>query len=98
MKEFIDRLLNWSGGSYVGLATLTMLGLAVAEYVSGSPFTVQGPKGVEVWVLHKAPEWFVGTVGLYTVILGLFVAKKPISSIADRLSKKADAPPTTPGG
>lgn len=81
MKDFMDRILNWSGGTYVGLSTLVMLGLAVAQAWNNK------------WT---APEWFVGGVGLYTVILALFVARQPIASLADRLGKKAEG--QGPGG
>lgn len=94
LKDFIDRCLNWSGGSYVGLATLAIVGMAVAEYASGTPNYILGPDGKNIiYIVHKAPDWFVGTVGIYTVILGLFWIGKPINTY---VNSKAGAAPTEP--
>jgi len=94
IKDYIDRMLNWSGGSYVGLATLSIVGLALAQYVAGEPVSIVGPDGKPVlYIVHKAPEWFVGPIGVYTVILGLFWIGKPINTYVDAKSGK---PPTEP--
>lgn len=93
-RDLIDKALNWSGGAYVGAATLVVLGLAVAEYAAGSPNYILGPDGKNViYILHKAPDWFVGPIGLYTVILGLFWIGKPINTY---VNSKAGATPTEP--
>lgn len=91
VREWIDKALNWSGGAYVGLSTLTVLGLAIAEYSSGAPVTIVGPDGKNiVYLVHHAPDWLVGPIGLYTVILALFWAGKPINTY---IAQKGTPPP-----
>ena len=63
MKDRMDWLLNWSGGTWVGLSTLVMLSLAVGEFIKTG----------------HAPAWFVDTFGLYVVLLTLYVAQKPVN-------------------
>ena len=93
-RDLIDKLLNWSGGAYVGLATLAIVGMAIAEYASGTPNYIIGPDGKNIiYIVHKAPEWFVGPIGIYTVILGLFWIGKPINTY---VNAKAGATPTEP--
>ena len=76
------------------MATLVVLGMAIAEYAAGHPFSVTGPDGREViYIIHEAPAWFVGPVGIYTVILGLFWIGKPINTY---VNSKAGATPTEP--
>jgi hypothetical protein len=94
LRDLIDKLLNWSGGSYVGLATLTIVGLAIAEYATGTPMVVVMPdKTAQIYITHAAPQWFVGPVGVYTIILGLFWIGKPINTY---VNSKSGAPPTEP--
>jgi hypothetical protein len=91
LRETIDKLLNWSGGSYVGLATLITFGLALAQYISGEPMVLTLPDGkFQIYMVHKAPDWFVGSVGIYTVILAVFAASKPINTW---ISQKGTPPP-----
>ena len=94
-KDAMDRILNWSGGSYVGLATLTAIGLAIAEFVSGKPSYILGPDGKnQIWVIHEAPTWFVGMAGVYMAILGLFWLGRPINTyIAQKGTKPTDPAP-----
>ena len=93
-REWVDKLLNWSGGAYVGLSTIVVLGLAVAEFVSGTPSFVVGPDGKnQMWVTHTAPEWFVSAVGVYTIILTVFALSKPINTL---IQQKGIAGGTTP--
>jgi len=92
-REWVDKLLNWSGGAYVGLATLVVLGLAVAEFISGSPSYVLGPDGKNViYIVHKAPEWFTSAVGVYTIILTVFALSRPINTL---IQQKGVASATT---
>lgn len=93
-RDLIDKALNWSGGAYVGLSTLVVNGMAIAEYASGTPTVVTFPDGrSQMFITHAAPEWYVGTIGLYTVILGLFWMGKPINTY---VNSKAGATPTEP--
>ena len=93
-RDLIDKIFNWSGGAYVGLSTLIINGLAVAEYASGIPNYIIGPDGKNIiYMVHKAPEWYVGTIGIYTVILGLFWIGKPINTY---VNSKAGATATEP--
>jgi hypothetical protein len=95
-KDLIDKIFNWSGGAYVGLSTLVINGMAVAEYASGTPNYILGPDGRNIiYIVHKAPEWYVGTIGIYTVILGLFWMGKPINTMIDAKAK-AVADPAAP--
>ena len=94
IKDYIDRVLNWSGGSYVGLATLVVLGMGVAEFISGTPMVVVMPdKTAQIYITHAAPQWLVGLAGIYVAILGLFWIGKPINTYVDA---KAGKPPTEP--
>jgi hypothetical protein len=94
LRDWIDRALNWSGGAYVGLSTLTIIGLAIAEYCTGEPVSIVGPDGKNIiYIVHKAPEWYVGLVGIYTVILGLFWAGKPLNTW---VAQKGTPPPPSP--
>lgn len=98
-KELIDKIFNWSGGAYVGLATLTAIGLAIAQYAAGTPMVVVMPDGkAVVYIVHQAPEWFVGTVGLYTVILALFWAGKPINTWVNAKALPPDPAAPKAGG
>ena len=93
-REWVDKLLNWSGGAYVGLSTIVVLGLAVSEFISGSPSYVLGPNGNNViYIVHKAPEWFVSAIGVYTIILTVFALSKPINTL---IQQKGIAGGTTP--
>ena len=81
IKDRIDGILNWTGGSYVGASTLTVLGLAIAEFCSGKPVSVAGPKGPEIYILHQTPEWLIGVpFGVFMIILTLYVAQKPVNT------------------
>lgn len=94
LRDLVDKIFNWSGGAYVGLSTLVINGMAVAEYCSGSPMHITGADGKNIiYILHKAPDWYVGTIGIYTVILGLFWMGKPINTF---VNSKAGASPTEP--
>jgi hypothetical protein len=73
MRGVMDWIFNWSGGAYVGLSTSTVLFLAVAESYKGG------------W---KAPDWFVGNVGIYMVILGLFWLGKPAKDVSEGIKGK----------
>ncbi len=84
IRDLMDKALNWPGGAYVGLATLTIVGLAVAQYAAGEPQVVHVNDQDVVYLVHRAPEWFVGGVGIYTVILTLFAAGKPLSALVSR--------------
>ena len=68
MKEFMDKVFNWSGGVYVGLSTLTILFLAVAQAWKHN------------WI---APDWFVNNFGIYVIILGLFWLGKPAKDVTE---------------
>jgi hypothetical protein len=93
IRDLMDKALNWPGGSYVGLATLTIVGLAVAQYAAGEPQVLRVNDRDVVYMVHRAPEWFVGGIGIYTVILGLFAAGKPISALVTR--GQSPPPPAT---
>ena len=97
-KDLIDKIFNWSGGAYVGLSTLVINGMAVAEYASGTPNYILGPEGKNIiYIVHKAPDWYVGTIGIYTVILSLFWLGKPINTMVEaRAAKAADTPVPKP--
>ena len=91
-RDVIDKMFNWSGGAYVGLATLTVFGLAVAEYVIGVPQSVAGPDGKNlILTIHKTPDWFVNSIGVYTIILTVFAMSKPINTL---IAQKGTPPPT----
>jgi hypothetical protein len=91
LREAIDKVFNWSGGAYVGLSTLTVLGLAVAEYAAGAPVSVVGPDGKNIiYMAHHAPDWFVNSIGVYTIILTVFAASKPINTF---IAQKGTPPP-----
>jgi len=93
-RDLIDKIFNWSGGAYVGLSTLVINGMAIADYISGNPMVVSFPDGrSQLYVTHAAPQWYVGTIGLYTVILGLFWIGKPINTY---VNAKSGATPTEP--
>jgi len=93
-RDAIDKFFNWSGGAYVGLSTMVILGLAVGEFVSGHPSYVIGPEGKNViYIVHEAPEWFVSAVGVYTIILTVFALSKPINTL---ITQKGQAAGTTP--
>ena len=92
-KDYIDKMLNWSSGSMVGAATLTILGLAIAEFLSGSPTYITGPDGKNIiYIVHKAPEWFVSAIGVYTIILTVFAMSKPINTLVAQKGDKAADP------
>jgi hypothetical protein len=94
LRDWIDKLLNWSGGAYVGLSTLVILGLAVAEYCNGAPVSIVGPDGKNViYLVHRAPEWFTSAVGIYTIILTVFAMSRPINTF---IAQKGSAPTTPP--
>ena len=93
IKDRIDKLINLSGGSYVSLATMTVLGLAIAEFISGHPFAVTENGREVTYIVHTAPEWFVSAVGVYTIILGVFALSKPVNTY---VNSKAGATPTEP--
>ena len=96
-RDFIDKIFNWSGGAYVGLSTLVINAMAVAEYASGTPNYILGPDGKNIiYIVHKAPEWYVGTIGIYTVILGLFWMGKPINTYVNSKSGSAPTEPAAP--
>lgn len=97
-RDFIDKILNWSGGAYVGLSTLVINGMAVAQYAAGKPAYILGPDGRNIiYIVHEAPEWYVGTIGIYTVILGLFWMGKPINTFVDaKAAAKATPDPAAP--
>jgi hypothetical protein len=81
VKELMDRLLNWSGGTYVGASTLVVLGLAVAEFALGVPVLV----GDEIRYVHKAPEWLIAVpMGVYAVILTLYVVQRPVNTLVEK--------------
>jgi hypothetical protein len=91
LRDWIDKLLNWSGGAYVGLSTLVILGLAVAEYASGTPTYITGPDGKNIiYIVHRAPEWFTSAIGIYTIILTVFAMSKPINTL---IAQKGTPPP-----
>lgn len=96
LRDFLDRIFNWSGGSYVGLATLMIFGMALAQFIIGEPvaFLVDGKTVLRV--VHKAPDWLVSPVGVYTVILGLFVVAKPINTLVSKVTPAAPAPASAP--
>jgi len=98
VKDWIDKLLNWSGGSYVGLATLTVLGLGIAEFISGTPMVVAFPDGrAEIFIIHTAPNWLVTLGGIYMAILGLFWLGKPVNTyIAQRGNPPPEPAPSPP--
>lgn len=89
MRDWIDKTLNWSGGAYVGLSTLVVVALAVAQYAAGEPVVVKVDGKDVIYMVHRAPEWYVGLVGIYTVILGLFWAGKPLNTY---IAQKGTAP------
>ncbi len=92
LRDMIDKAFNWSGGAYVGLSTLVVLGMAVAEFVSGTPMVVSFPDGrSQIYIVHAAPAWFTSAIGIYTVILGLFVAARPVNTY---IAQKGNPPPT----
>ena len=94
LRDWIDKIFNWSGGAYVGLSTLVINGMAIAEYASGQTMVVSFPDGrSQLYVTHAAPQWYVGTIGIYTVILGLFWMGKPINTY---VNSKTGAAPTEP--
>jgi len=98
-RELIDKVLNWSGGAYVGLSTLVINGMALAQYAAGTPMVVVMPDGrATIYIVHQAPEWYVGTIGIYTVILGLFWMGKPINTMVDARAAKATDPAKPAGG
>lgn len=91
-KDFMDRAFNWSGGVFVSLASITVLGLAIAEYAAGTPTYITGPDGRNIiYMVHRAPEWFVSAVGVYTIILTVFAMSKPINTLVNK-----GQPPATP--
>ena len=91
MKDLMDRILNWSGGSYVGLSTLTTVILAIAQFISGEPVILQGKDGPEIWIIHRVPEWWVAVpFGVFMVILTLYVAQKPVNTW---IGNKGPSPP-----
>jgi hypothetical protein len=90
-RDLVDKAFNWSGGAYVGLSTFTVLGLAIAEYLSGSPTYITGPDGRNIiYIVHRAPEWFVNSIGVYTIILTVFAMSKPINTL---IAQKGNPPP-----
>jgi len=94
IRDWMDKLVNWSGGAYVGLSTIVILGLAVAEFISGSPVTIVGPDGRNiVYLTHHAPDWFVSAIGVYTIILTVFAMSKPINTL---IAQKGNAGVTPP--
>lgn len=96
VRDWIDKTLNWSGGAYVGLSTLTIVALAVAEYAAGVPQVVQVDGKDVVYMVHRAPEWYVGTIGIYTVILALFWAGKPLNTYIAQKGMAPSAPAPAP--
>lgn len=92
IRDLMDKILNWSGGAYVGLATLTIVGLAVAQYAAGEPLVLRVNEKDVVYMVHRAPEWFVSSIGIYTVILALFAAGKPINALVNRGQQPAPPP------
>ena len=93
-RDLIDKIFNWSGGAYVGLSTLVVNGMAIAEYASGTPMVVSFPDGrSQIFITHAAPQWYVGLAGVYMAILGLFWIGKPINTY---VNAKAGATPTEP--
>jgi hypothetical protein len=99
-REYVDMAVNFSGGAYVGISTLVINGMAIAEYASGKPSYILGPDGKNIiYVIHEAPQWYVGTIGIYTVILSLFWLGKPINTIVEaRAAKTADPAAPKVGG
>jgi len=94
LRDWIDKVFNWSGGAYVGLSTLVINGMAIAEYLSGNPMVVSFPDGrSQIFITHAAPQWYVGLAGVYMAILGLFWLGKPINTY---VNAKAGATPTEP--
>ena len=97
LRDWIDKGLNFTGGSMVGLSTLTILGLAIAEYASGSPTYITGPDGRNIiYIVHKAPEWFTSAVGVYTIILTVFAMSKPINTLVAQKGTPPPDPAPTP--
>jgi len=96
-RDLIDKVFNWSGGAYVGLSTLVINGMAIAEYASGTPLVVSFPDGrAQLFIVHTAPQWYVGTIGIYTVILGLFWVGRPVNTWVNAKAAEKGTPPTTP--
>ena len=96
-RELIDKIFNWSGGAYVGLSTLVINGMAVAEYASGTPMVVSFPDGrSHIFIVHAAPQWFVGLAGVYMAILGLFWLGRPINTYVNAKAAEKGTPPTSP--
>jgi len=97
LRDWIDKALNWSGGAYVGLSTLTVLGLAIAEFVSGTPVSIVGGDGRnQVWTVHRAPEWFTTTAGVYVIILTVFALSKPVNTLIAQKGPAPSAPAPAP--
>jgi len=90
-RDLIDKAFNWSGGAYVGLSTLVVLALAVAEYASGTPTYITGPDGKNIiYLVHRTPDWLVNSIGIYTIILTVFAMSKPINTL---IAQKGNPPP-----
>lgn len=70
-REFLAKVFDQRGGVYVGLSTVAVTFMAVAEFISSGY-----RPGVAGW--HPvAPAWYVTIpVGVYAFILGLFVVRK----------------------
>lgn len=97
LRDIVDKMFNWSGGAYVGLSTFIVLGLAIAEYLSGSPTYITGPDGRNIiYIVHKAPDWFVNSIGVYTIILTVFAMSKPINTLIAQKGTPPPAPAPTP--
>lgn len=95
IRDLMDKLVNWSGGAYVGLSTIVILGLAIAEYCNGAPVSIVGGDGKAViYMVHRAPEWFTNSLGVYTIILGAFAISKPVNAY---IAQKGNAGVTPPG-
>ncbi len=84
-QRFMSTVFDQRGGVYVGLATLAVTFMAVAEFIKGG------------W---KAPAWYVTIpLGVYAFILGLFVVRKGSEYFIDsKYNSPPDKPPEKKDG
>lgn len=87
MKDFLSRLFDQRGGTWIGLATCSVILQAWLEFVTSGfsrPLLVDGRPVVldnvvatlPGWHPQTPPWWVVGAAAIYVVILGFFVVSK----------------------
>ena len=79
IQNFLAKIFDQRGGTWVGATSATALFMAVSEFIT-SGF---GRPGMPGW--HPiAPAWFVAVpAGLFCFILGMFVGTKGVNYYMD---------------